>query len=52
VVRRLRALRTLDFPVGIAGFDFFYIERDTKIAIYRNILDSTINAILSVPDVK
>jgi hypothetical protein len=52
VVRRLRALRTFEFPVGIAGFNFFYIVRDTKIAIYTNIMDSTINAILSVPDMK
>jgi hypothetical protein len=50
VVRRLKALRTLDFPVGIAGFNFFFIGRDTKISFYTNIIDSTINAVLSFPD--
>jgi hypothetical protein len=52
VVRRSKAMRTLDFPAGIGGFNFFYIVRDTKVAFYTNIMDSTINAILSVPDVK
>jgi hypothetical protein len=50
VVRRLKALRTLDFPVGIAGFNGFYIVRDTKISFYTNIIDNTINAVLSFPD--
>jgi hypothetical protein len=49
VVRRLKALRTLYFPVGIAGFNGFYIVRDTKISFYTNIIDNTINAVLSFP---
>jgi hypothetical protein len=52
VVRRLKAVRTLDIPVGFGGFHFFYIVRDTKVAFYTNIMDSTVNAILSVPYVK
>jgi hypothetical protein len=52
VVRRLKAMTTLDFPVGIGGLNFFYIVRDTKVAFYTDIMDSTIFAILSVPDVK
>jgi hypothetical protein len=50
VVRRLRALRTLDVPVGIAGYNFFYIERDTKVSFYTSIMDNTVNAVLSYPD--
>jgi hypothetical protein len=51
IVRRLKALRTLDCPVGIAGCNFFYIVRDTKVAFYTNIMDNTVNAVLSFPDV-
>jgi hypothetical protein len=52
VARRLKALRTLDFPVGIAGFHCFHIVRETKVGFYASIVDNTINAVLSVPDVQ
>jgi hypothetical protein len=51
VARRLKALRTMDFPVGIAGFHWFQIVRETKVVFYASIVDNTINAVLSVSDV-
>jgi len=45
--RKMKCLKALDFPVGIGGWDMFWINKNTRRSYYRVIGDSTIYVLLT-----